>query len=258
MKDFGKSARLVSRHSRSLQAGIHSACGGCPPKDCGHDGLEPRDLYRQRFADVDQRKRAAMWRVLCRVTLQRYIERGDVVVDLGAGYCEFINAIECGRKIAVDANAAMREYAAGDVEVILGDIPEALDQVGDASADIVFCSNFFEHLRDKDMVLAVLRGVHRMLRTGGRLIVIQPNIRYAYKEYWDFFDHQVALSHSSFCEALQLAAFQIEELRPRFLPYTTKSRLPQAAWLMRLYLALRPAQWLFGKQMLVVARKVSA
>lgn len=216
-----------------------------------------RQLYRQRFADVDQRQRAALWRVLCRVTLQRYINRSDVVVDLGAGSCEFINTIACGRKIAIDANTAMPEHAAADVEVILGTIPEALKEVGDASADVVFCSNFLEHLRDKDMVLAVLSEAHRMLRADGRLIVIQPNIRYAYKQYWDFFDHQVALSHSSLCEALQLAAFQIDELQPRFLPYTTKSRLPLAGWLLRLYLALPPARWLFGKQMLVVARKVA-
>jgi hypothetical protein len=38
-------------------------------------------------------------------------------------------------------------------------------------------------------------------------------------------------------------------------PYTTKTRLPQADWLLRLYLGLPPAQWLLGRQMLVVARK---
>ena len=85
--------------------------------------------------------------------------------------------------------------------------------------------------------------------------MVQPNIRYAYREYWDFFDHHVALSHGSLSEALQMTGFHIEVLRPRFLPYTTKSRLPQAAWLVRLYLACPPAQWLLGKQMLVVARK---
>ncbi|MCU7374975.1 hypothetical protein PEC18_30120 [Paucibacter sp. O1-1] len=41
----------------------------------------------------------------------------------------------------------------------------------------------------------------------------------------------------------------------RFLPYTTKSRLPKAPWLVSLYLKL-PFAWRFvGKQALVVARK---
>jgi SAM-dependent methyltransferase len=216
-----------------------------------------QDLYRQRFADVSHAKRAAMWRILCRVVLQRYVAPTDVVVDLGAGFCELINSIRCGIKIAVDSNPSLRQYAAPDVQLVVGDIPAVLTDIEAASAHVVFCSNFFEHLRDKDAVLEVLAAIRRLLMPGGRLIIIQPNIRYAYKEYWDFFDHHVALSHSSLSEALQLSGFAIEELRPRFLPYTTKSRLPQAAWLVRLYLACPPAQWLLGKQMLVVARKTS-
>ena len=217
--------------------------------------IEPEELYRHRFADVSQRKRAAMWDVLCRVVLQRFVKPTDTVVDLGAGFCEFINTIHCARKLAVDTNPAVRSHASPDVTVLVGEMPAVLEQLNAASADAVFCSNFFEHLRDKDAVLDVLRHVRRLLVPGGRLIVVQPNIRYAYKEYWDFFDHHVPLSHGSLSEALQMLDFDIEVLRPRFLPYTTKSRLPQAAWLVRLYLACPPAQWILGKQMFVVARK---
>lgn len=218
-------------------------------------GTQNEELYRRRFVDVSQQKRDAMWAVLCRCVLQRHVGRGDTVVDVGAGFCEFINTIECGRKIAVDANPQVRERAGRDVEVLQGEIPAVLDQLGDSTADVVFCSNFLEHLRDKDAVLAVLRAAHRILVPGGRFLLIQPNIHYAYREYWDFFDHHVALSHGSVAEALELAGLRVEVMKPRFLPYTTKSRLPQAAWLVRLYLACPPAQWLLGKQMLVVASK---
>lgn len=214
-------------------------------------------LYRRRFTDISQHTRAAMWEVLCRVVLQQYVQPTDTVLDLGAGFCEFINTIRCGRKIAVDGNPDLPQFAAAGVETVVGAIPTVLERFDAESMQVVFCSNFFEHLRDKDMIISVLRHVHRLLSRGGRLIIIQPNIRYAYKEYWDFFDHHVALSHGSLSEALAMAGFDIEVLRPRFLPYTTKSRLPQAAWLVRLYLALRPAQWLLGKQMLVVARKTA-
>ncbi len=213
------------------------------------------ELYRRRFAQANQHKRAAMWEVVCHVALQRYIAPTDSVVDLGAGFCEFINAVRCGTKIAVDANPAVREHAAPDVRVVLGEMPGVLSAIPDVSAHAVFCSNFFEHLHDKAEVMAVLREARRILVPRGRLIVIQPNIRYAYKEYWDFFDHHVPLSHGSLSEALGIAGFEVEVLRPRFLPYTTRSRLPQGAWLVRLYLALKPVQWLIGKQMLVVARK---
>ena len=43
------------------------------------------------------------------------------------------------------------------------------------------------------------------------------------------------------------------EMRVRFLPYTTKSRFPQHALLVRAYLFLRPLQWLFGRQTWMVA-----
>jgi len=215
---------------------------------------ELEGLYRRRFADVSQRKRAALWEVLCRVSLQRFIKPEDTVVDLGAGFCEFINTIRCGNKIAVDAKASVRERASSDVRVVTGEIPGVLAEISSASAHVVFCSNFFEHLRDKAQLLEVLAEVRRMLVPGGRLIVLQPNIRYAYREYWDFFDHHVALSHESLAEALGIAGFAIEVVRPRFLPYTTRSRVPQSPWILRVYLALGPLQWLFGKQMLIVAR----
>ena len=217
--------------------------------------MDAEELYRRRFAEVSQERRAALWNVLCRVILQRYVEPTDTVIDLGAGFCEFINAIRCAHKVAIDANPAVREHAAEGVNVIVGDVCAVLSNVADATVNVVFCSNFFEHLSNKPAVLNILGEVHRVLVPEGRLIVIQPNIRYAYKEYWDFFDHHVPLSHASFSEALRLSGYRIEYLKARFLPYTTKSRLPQAAWLLRLYLALPPVQWLFGKQMLVVARK---
>src|SRR5262249_8520374 len=151
----------------------------------------PEELYRRRFADVSQPARAAMWEVLCRVVLQRYVRPTDTVVDLGAGFCEFINAIRCARKIAVDANRDLPTHIGTQVEAIVGAIPAVLEHLADGSADVVFSSNFLEHLLDKSTVLAVLRQVHRILVRGGRLIIVQPNIRYAYKEYWDFFDHHV-------------------------------------------------------------------
>ena len=45
------------------------------------------------------------------------------------------------------------------------------------------------------------------------------------------------------------------EARPRFLPYTTKSALPQWPSLVRLYLRVPLAQKLLGRQMFLVARK---
>src|SRR5207247_9004253 len=43
--------------------------------------------------------------------------------------------------------------------------------------------------------------------------------------YWDFIDHHVALTERSLTEAASAAGFDVEHLVPRFLPYTTKSRV---------------------------------
>lgn len=216
--------------------------------------MEAEEVDREGIVDVNQERRAALWAVLCRAVLQRYVEPTDTVIDLGAGGCEFINAIRCEHKVAIDANPALRQHAAEGVNTVVGDVCTVLSKVAGATVNVAFCSNFFARLRDKDSLMKTLGEIQRVLVPEGRLIVIQPNIRYAYKEYWDFLDHHVALSHHSFSEALQLSGFRVDAVKPRFLPCTTTSRLPQAAWRFRLYLALPPAQWLFGKQMLVVAR----
>jgi hypothetical protein len=48
---------------------------------------------------------------------------------------------------------------------------------------------------------------------------------------------------------------EIAEVVARFLPFTSKSRLPTAPWLVWLYLHVRLSWRLLGGQMLIVARK---
>jgi len=213
-----------------------------------------KELYARRFGPKERAQKNALWKVLCQSFLQRYVSESDVVVDLGAGYCEFINNIRCGRKIAVDLNEETRQYAGRDVTVLL-ERADALSSLEDATVDIVFASNLFEHLPDKEVLTAVLAEIRRVLRAGGRLLVLQPNIRYVYKEYWDYFDHYLPLSHLSLSEALLLEGFTMKEVRPRFLPYTVKTRLPKSGLLLKIYLRVPPLHLLFGKQMFLVAVK---
>ena len=212
-------------------------------------------LYRHRFPEQELAHKHAIWQVLCRRFFGRYVKSTDTVVDIGAGYCEFINNIDAKKKIAVDLNPEISRFAKPDVEVI-NESCTAIAKLPAASADVVFMSNFLEHLPTKQMVLDTFREAHRILKSGGRVIVLQPNIRFLYDEYWDFFDHHTALSDRSLVEGLQLACFTPEVVIPRFLPYTTKSRLPQAPWLVGLYLRVPVAWKLLGKQALVVARKL--
>jgi SAM-dependent methyltransferase len=210
-------------------------------------------LYAQRFDAEERRAKAALWAVLCADFLQRYVAADAAVLDLGAGSCEFINHIRCGAKFAVDGNPAIREYAAADVRTHCGPVHE-LDWLP-GRMDVVFASNLFEHLPSPEALITVLRAAHDALRPGGRLLVIQPNIRFAYREYWDFLDHRLALSDRSLSEAVGLTGFTVRELRPRFLPFSTKGIRLGAPQLLRIYLRCPPLQWLTGKQMLLMAER---
>jgi hypothetical protein len=218
-------------------------------------GADLSALYQTRFSPEEQRRKSELWRVLCESFFQRYVKPDDVVLDLGAGYCEFINQIRCGTKIAVDLNPDVPRYAAPGVRV-LSTRSSSLAALDDGSVDVVFASNFFEHLPTKDEFLATLVEVKRVLRPAtGRLLILQPNVRLLGGAYWDFVDHHLPLTERTLVEALGMAGLVPVEQRTRFLPYTTKSRFPQTAALVRLYLALRPLQWLLGKQTWMTAVK---
>lgn len=216
--------------------------------------VELDKLYNQRFPETALAQKHAIWKVLCSDFFNRYVKPDDTVVDIGAGYCEFINNIRAGSKIAVDLNPDVRRFAAPDVRVI-NESCTAIRELASDSVDVVFMSNFLEHLPNKDLVLDTFRESQRILRRGGRVMILQPNIRYLPGEYWDYFDHHTPLTERSLVEGLQLAGLEPTTVIARFLPYTTKSRLPQAPWLVKLYLKLAPAWPLFGKQAFVVAEK---
>lgn len=218
-------------------------------------GVSLEAIYQRRFGpDLAFRRR--MWRLLCAEFFQRWVPPRSVVLEVGAGYCEFINAIAAGRKIAVDLNPDTRRHAGPGVEVLTAPSTD-LAALATASVDVAFASNFFEHLSRPDIV-QTMREVARVLRPGGRFLILQPNWRYCYRDYWMFFDHVTALDHHSLVEALETSGFRAVETIPRFLPYTTKSRLPKSLALLRIYLRLPLAWRLFGGQAFVVAEPLTA
>jgi len=86
-------------------------------------------------------------------------------------------------------------------------------------------------------------------------VLMGPNIRYLAAEYWDFYDHYLPLSHLSLEEGLSIAGFSVKRVIARFLPYTTRSALPKAAFLIAAYVQMPWAWPLFGKQFLLVSEK---
>jgi SAM-dependent methyltransferase len=216
------------------------------------ENISAEDIYKRRFSE-DIEFRGKMWKVLCREYFQRFVPSGATVMEVAAGYCEFINNIEAGSKIAVDINTDTRGRAAAGVRVVITPSTDLSDIASD-SVDVIFISNFFEHITRAEIADTV-RECHRCLRPGGRLLVLQPNIRYVSRDYWMFFDHITPIDDRALCELLEIVGFTIRKALPRFLPYTTKSRLPKSLLLIKIYLKIPLLYRIFGGQAFVVAEK---
>jgi SAM-dependent methyltransferase len=218
----------------------------------GQVGTGPERVYRRRFAGEAER-RQALWNVLCREWFQKDVPEKAAIVEFGAGHCEFINAIQAAKKTAVDINPGTRKHAAAGVEVVVGPVTHA-PGLADASQDVLFMSNLIEHLT-RDEIVQTIRECGRVLRKGEKILILQPNVRFCAKDYWMFFDDITPVDDRALCEVLELCGFAIGRVIPRFLPYSTKSGLPQSRWLVRAYLRL-PILWRWlGAQACVVARR---
>lgn len=211
--------------------------------------------YKNRFSSEDRSRKQEMWKELCKVFLQQFIYKNVTVMDIGAGYCEFINNISCGKKIAVDVNPDTKKFANKDV-LVINKSAFLLSAKYNNIADIVFLSNFLEHLNSKDDVVELLRRVNKLLKKGGKIILLQPNIDLVKESYWDFIDHKVPLNTKSIMEALEIAGFKINVFIKKFLPYTTKNKhIPMLSILLKFYLLLPEIIKPFAGQSFVVAVK---
>ena len=222
-----------------------------------HDVQAIRQIYEHRFTPEGRDEKRRVWAVLVRHFFQRWIAPDAAVLDIGCGFGEFLNHVACGDRVGIDLNPE----AAG---LLVPGIAFHCRAAGDLSFleaerfDIVFVSNFLEHLEDKHAVEDLLRGIHRVLRPRGQSIILGPNLRFLPGLYWDYWDHYVPITDRSLVEVLGSLGFQILESRARFLPYTVCSRLP--TWPMLVWLYLKsPWVWPFlGRQFFVRAARAGS
>ncbi|HET7403840.1 MAG TPA: class I SAM-dependent methyltransferase [Usitatibacter sp.] len=211
------------------------------------------DEYHRRFGDRAE-YRDRVWKVLCAEFFSRYVPRDAVVLDLGAGWGEFTRNVHAREKYAMDLNPETGRRVEGFARFLRQDCSKPWP-LADAALDVVFTSNFLEHLPAKELVDDTLREARRCLKPGGRIVCVGPNVRYVPGAYWDFWDHHIPITDLSMAEALELQGFAVEERVDRFLPYTMSGNRETPLALVRAYLKMRFAWPFFGKQFLVVARK---
>jgi SAM-dependent methyltransferase len=217
----------------------------------GSAGVNDNIGYHQTRFEYDAR-REMLWRSLYDFYLKRWIGKDDCVLELGAGYGHFINNVKARRRIALDVWSEMPEYVQSGVETRVGSVTD-LSFLPDRTVDFAFASNLFEHITQVELT-CVLRQLDTKLSDRGLLCLLQPNYRYAFKEYFDDYTHITVYSHLKMCDFLRACGYEVVECIPRFMPLTVKSRFKISPTLIWLYLhsPLKP----LGKQMLIVARPV--
>lgn len=211
-------------------------------------GVYQPGYFETRFAADPNRNK--VWRHICHY-LSRWITADDEVLELGAGRCDFSNAVSARSVTAMDIDAVVTASAGEGVRAVVGDCTD-LSQFADGSFDVVFASNLLEHLERPD-ALRLLQESHRVLRPGGRLILVQPNFRLNPNEYFDDFTHVAIYSDRSLKDLLAAQGWSVDHVAPRFLPLTMKSRASGLTFLVPWYLR-SPVKPLAG-QMLVVASR---
>lgn len=208
------------------------------------------ELYNARFDEREVSAKDAVWREIVGF-LGRYIDPTAPVLDLACDRGHFIRFVDASERWATDIRD-MSATLPPDIRFVQASGLDLADTVPIGHFGTVFMSNYLEHLESSDAVIDQLRVVRQLLRPGGHAIVLQPNIRLVGPRYWDFIDHRVALTERSLLEAAELAELRTVELITRFLPYSTKGRLPADHRLVRGYLSFRPAWWLMGRQTLFI------
>lgn len=212
--------------------------------------MEVEKYFESRFKF--DKARVKVWKAISEYLQRFIISENSSVLDIGCGYGDFINLIQAKRKFAIDLNPSSVDFI--DTENVVFQSQSVLDEfkLENSSLDVIFASNLFEHFDDIQLSI-LIDNVKQKLKSGGKIILIQPNIRYAYKEYWDDYTHKKAFSDVSLADFLESEGFKVVNVQKKFIPFSLQSRLPKSYWLTKCYLfsPFKP----FAKQMLVVAEK---
>ena len=217
----------------------------------GDDAAMFPSSYELRFEE-DLRFKKELWRILVEDFFQAYIQPEDTVVDLGAGNCEFINAVslrtqDCGRSRS--SNCGFRGGCRGSAA--------AWRRPG---------SNRIRNRRRR-LRLELLRAPTDEERPSGHppgMPARSPCRRQAHRLATE---HQLpagpllglprsphrslASEHDRGPEAQRVS----RRARRTEVPFVQgqERRIPRSGMLVRAYLRLRPAWRIFGRQMLIVS-----
>lgn len=199
--------------------------------------------------------RTGVWKEIVRFASQ-HVNLTGTVLDLGAGYCDFINNVPAATRYAVDSSPEITQHAAAGVTVVQSRAWE-FPAITDGSVDVVHASNILEHFTDEELE-KVVSEIRRVLKPSGTLIAMQPNYAYTYREYFDDPTHKKVFTHVTLRAFLEMHGFTVRLLMPRFLPFSMRSKpslIPTFLTRVVVWMYLRSPWKPFAGQMYCIAEK---
>ncbi len=212
----GGAAYRITHSSRALVAAI-VRCRGCglgalPPQwvDAGHYAEGHDERFAQQ-AEVRVRNAVRLLELLPKPA------SGSVLLDVGSAYGFLLVAARAlgYTAVGVEASQQAAEHARSTygVQVFSGLIEEApLDAAG---FDVITLVDVIEHLQEPTRVV---RQLHRLLRPGGRLVILTPDLgsvvaRVLGRHWWALLDdHYFYFSRRTLPSFLQQHGFAVERL----------------------------------------------
>ena len=180
---------------------------------------------RDSYAQLQGKQKSAVGRAASIRRLQRLLKphlpaARQCALDLGAGQGELVEALQrlgyaSVEGIELSPSQVRLAEAHGCYAVREGDAGQALAEYPDASLDLICCFDVFEHL-SHDTCAHWFAEIHRVLRSGGRLIGHVPNglSPFAGAVYWGDLTHvwcPVPESMQVFCRSSGLQWFGAHE-----------------------------------------------
>jgi SAM-dependent methyltransferase len=232
------------------------------------DGLEAMWLlFKFRFLDTRPTENVARASLeslgrspqIARWTIQQFDgAMGDRVLEAGSGTGNLTPLLlDRERIIALDIDRSYvrrLEHRYGHLEnfsTVVGDLedPDIFVKLETEELDTVVCVNVLEHLDRPDVAL---EGFHRILRPGGRALILVPARQSLYSAMDEAIQHRKRYEGADLRELLEAAGFEVERLEPF-------NRLGVVGWSVNRWTgrtSISPAQVSAFRLMLPLARRL--
>ena len=215
-------------------------------------------IYKYRFQNVSRNKKDSVWNEIGKWIFQETLnfrkgEKIKSILDPACGDGEFLNSFK-SKNINL-YGYDLREKSDNLISEIKYENCDFQNVDNEEKFDLIWVSNLLEHLDSTDAIQNYLYKCRKNLNQNGILIIMGPNIKYCFKDYWDFADHNLPLSHLSVAEHLISSDFKILKIHNKFLPYSFNSFLPSNGLFVYLYLRNKFIWKILGKQFLIFCKK---